>query len=678
MTSIDLSALARQLRAAASAYYDGTEQTMSDAEYDAAIDVLREAAASDPVMEASVADLLTSVAAGQSKGGDVVHPSLMGSMEKAKTLEEIAELVAAVAGPVLVEPKLDGLAVRAVYLEGALRLVATRGNGTTGENITGKVRLLEVVGLPAALTDRATSVEVRGEVFMADADFPRAQEVRAALGGAPFINQRNGAAGILRKGDAGYAGLLRFAAYDVVPLPSEERTVDDPSYAQRLLAVAALGVTTANALVAELDALPTTEPDAVTARVALLDAERERLGFPIDGAVVKADLDADRLRLGMGSRAPKWAAAYKYEAEQAPTTVRAIATTVGRTGRLAIRVEVDPVFVGGTTITYATGHNAPWMLERDVRVGDTVVVKRAGDVIPYIETVVLAARPADSEPWTPPETDPNGNPWDKTTLLWRSTDPTLSVGGLIEYAVARDALDVEGIGSEIVAALVESGLVSTVADLFSDRLDVETLAALTLSEGRTLGPKNAAKIVAEIDRARSAPWNRVITALGMRMTGRTSSRRLAAAFPTMARLRAATVEELADVDGIGPIKAQVIFDGLHQLESAGVLDALEAGGVTMGTDRGESAQDLPLAGLTIVVSGSVPGYTRTTVAEAIEANGGKSSSSISGATSLLVSEPSTSGKYTKAAKLGVRIVTPEEFLEMLEGRVAPAAESPEA
>ncbi|GMA31092.1 NAD-dependent DNA ligase LigA [Litorihabitans aurantiacus] len=661
-TTAELTALARRLRAAASAYYDGVEELMSDAEYDAAIDALRAGVAADPALEASVADLLTAVAAGQSKGGDVVHPSLMGSMEKARTLDEVAALVAAVAGPVLVEPKLDGLAVRAVYLDGELRLVATRGNGSTGENITSKVRTLEVVGLPPRLADAAVSVEVRGEVFMADADFPRAQEVRAELGGSPFINQRNGAAGILRKGDTGYARLLRFAAYDVVPLTTEQRTIDDPSYARRLLTAGELGITTANGLVEGLDALPTTDGDDVVARVALLDAERDRLGFPIDGAVVKADDDADRLRLGMGSRAPKWAVAYKYEAQQATTTVRAITTTVGRTGRLSIRVEVDPVFVGGTTITYATGHNAPWMLERDVREGDTVVIKRAGDVIPYIETVVVAARPADSAPWVPPETDPNGNPWDKSTLLWRSTDPTLSVGGLIEYAVTRDALDVEGIGSEIVAALVENDHVLTVADLFT--LSEETLTALPLSENRTLGSKNAAKIVREIERARSAPWNRVITSLGMRMTGRTTSRRLAAAFPTRERLVAATVAELADVDGIGPIKAEVIHQGLHEHGGAAVLAALAEHGVNTGSERDSNATDLPLAGMTIVVSGSVPGYTRTTVAEMIEARGGRSSSSVSAATSLLVSEPSTSAKYVKAGKLGVRIVTPQEFLEL--------------
>ena len=655
--------LAARLRAAAVEYYDETNQSLSDAEYDAAIDVLREAAANDPALAEQVEDLLTAVAAGQSAGGDVIHPSLMGSMEKAKTLDDVAALVTAVGGPVAVEPKLDGLAVRAEYSRGALRLVATRGNGVSGEDITAKVRALEIRGLPQRVQG-TLSLEVRGEVFMADEAFPRAQEVRAATGGSPFINQRNGAAGILRKGDAAFAGLLSFAAYDVLAAPGAPDGELSSSYTQRLLDVEQLGITTASSLLPFVhDAMPLTSSDAVDRIITAVDEQREHLGFPIDGAVVKADLDSDRDRLGIGSRAPKWAVAYKYEAEQATTIVRAITTTVGRTGRLALRIEVEPVFVGGTTITFATGHNVPWMLQRDVRVGDTVVIKRAGDVIPYVETVVLAARPADSQPWEPPATDPNGNEWDKSTLLWRSTDPTLSVGGLIEYAVARDALDIEGIGSEIVTALIEGDHVRTVADLFT--LDVETLTNLRLGENRTLGEKNAVKIAAEIEKARSAPWNRVITALGIRMTGRTMSRRLAVALPTMEALRAASVEQLADIDGIGPIKAEVIYAGLRSLEAAGVLDALAANGVNMGAVRDASQEDLPLAGQTVVVSGSVPGYSRTTVAELIEAKGGRASSSISAATNLLVSEPSTSSKYVKAEKLGVKIVTPEEFLALL-------------
>ncbi len=444
----------------------------------------------------------------------------------------------------------------------------------------------------------------------------------------------------------------------------------DPSYGVRLTVVEQAGVGTARALAPWLaggePVVLTGEPGtvAVRAAVAALAERRPDLGFPIDGIVVKADLDVDRARLGSGSRTPRWSVAYKYEAETAVTRVVAITTGVGRTGRLAIRVEVEPVFVGGTTITFATGHNATWMLEKDVRVGDTVVIKRANDVIPYIESVVLDERPAGSAPWTPPATDPNGGEWDKSTLLWRSTDPSLSVGATIRYAVSRDALDIEGIGTEIVESLVEQGLVADVADLFS--LDAPTLTSLPLGEGRMLGAKNAVKIAAEIERAKGAAWNRVITALGIRMTGRTMGRRLAAAIPTLELLRAATARDLAAVDGIGPIRAAAIREGLDDLEARGVLERLAAAGVHTGTapDPDEAAA-LPLAGMTVVVSGSVPGYSRTTVAELVEANGGKASSSVSSATSLLVSEPSTSSKYVKATDLGVRIVTPAEFLEML-------------
>lgn len=665
MSTDDLTALASRLRQAALAYYDTDTLVMTDAEYDAGIETLRIAVAEDPSLEGQFVDLLDAVAAGQSAGGDVEHPVLMGSLEKAPALETVDTLVLAVGGRVVVEPKLDGLAIRAVYTHGRLTQVITRGDGRTGEDVTARVRTLALTGLPPRLTGSDVSLEVRGEVFMSDAAFPLAQDARASLGGAPFINPRNAAAGILRKGDAAYARLLTFAAYDVTPVTGESITPVDPAYSDRLTVAERAGVGTARSLALWLTVTDSHDPTAgVRAAIADLDARRASLGFPIDGVVIKADLDTDRAALGTGSRAPRWAVAYKYEAETATTKVVAIETAVGRTGRLSIRIEVVPVFVGGTTVTFATGHNVAWMLERDVRVGDTVTIKRAGDVIPYIVSVDHDHRPADSTPWTPPETDPNGGEWDKSTLLWRSTDPTLSVGALIRYAVSRDALDIEGVGTEIVESLVERGLVTDIADLFA--LDVAALTSLPLGEGRTLGSKNAVKIVAEIERAKGAAWNRVITALGIRMTGRTMGRRIAAAIPTLDQLRAATADDLAAIDGIGPKKAEVIRAGLDDLESRCVLDRLVAAGVHTGTAPDPAqAGDLPLSGMTVVVSGSVPGYSRTTVAELIEAQGGKASSSVSASTSMLVSEPSSSSKYVKAQGLGVQIVTPEEFLALL-------------
>lgn len=660
-----LSDLAETLRAAARAYYDTDVLEMSDAEYDDGIERLRIAVAEDPSLAGEFADLLDAVAGGQSAGGDVVHSSLMGSMDKAVGLGDVTSFVAGVTGPVVVEPKLDGLALTVVYRDGSLVVAATRGDGTSGEDLTANVRTLAVRGVPELAGLPSGEVEVRGEVFCGDADFDRANELRTADGKtAPFVNARNAAAGILRKGDADFTAILTFAAYEATYPGGEALT-----HHERLDVLAAAGIGTAHTLAPGLDSSPTLDPDEVAARLDHLDRGRAALGFPIDGAIVKADVTADRERLGYGSRAPKWAIAYKYEAETARTVVRDITTAVGRTGRLAIRIEVEPVFVGGTTVTYATGHNVNWMLERDVRVDDAVLIKRAGDVIPYIDTVLVDERSAESTAWEPPAVDPLGKEWDKSTLLWRSTSPELSVLGRVTYAASRDCFDIEGMGTEVATALVERGRVNTIADLFT--LSLEELTGLTLG-GRALGAANGTRIHDEIQRAKATPWNRVITGLGARATGRTMGRRLAAAFPTMERLRAATVADLAAVDGIGLKKAEIMVQEFADLAASGLLDALAAAGVNMGTEPevDPDAPAKPLAGLTVVVSGSVPGLSRGEVAEVIEEAGGKASSSVSRATALLVSEPSTSSKYVKAQDLGIRTVTPVEFLEMI-GRQAP-------
>ena len=671
VTTTQLNQLASTLRAAAAAYYDGTEELMTDAAYDDGLEQLRTAIATDPALIGRYEDLLTQVAAGQSAGGDVTHPTRMGSLDKVVGLDAVTAFVSAIAGPVAIEPKLDGLAIRAQYdTDGYLSLVATRGDGTTGEDITRGARNLRIQGLPSRVDPTYGVREVRGEVYCADADFLRAQAVRQGLGGAAFVNSRNAAAGILRKGDKAYAGILSFAAYGA-------ELADPPTsglYDEAMQVVSYADIATAaGLLLGMLHTVPSGREDLadVLAQVNALDAARESIGFPIDGIVLKADAAADRKLLGEGDRAPRWAVAYKYEAEAAVTKVVAITTAVGRTGRLAIRIEVEPVFVGGTTVTFATGHNVAWMQARDVRVGDTVTIKRANDVIPYVVAVDLHARPAGSAPWQPPATDPNGGEWDKSTLLWRSVDPSLSVGATLRYAVSRDALDVEGMGTEVVDALVETGLVTRLPDLWN--LTLAQLTDLPLAKARRLGEKNATKILTELDKARTAPWARVITALGLRMTGRTMSRRLAAAFPDVEALLGASVADLAAVDGIGEVKARVIYDELRARlldgtdERPAAVDALRAAGVTLGAaGPAADAADLPLAGMSVVVSGSVPGYTRTTVAELIEAKGGRASSSVSATTGLLVSEPSTSSKYTKATKLGVRILTPTEFLGLLD------------
>lgn len=639
--------LAEELRAAASAYYDSSELTMSDAEYDAGIESLSQAAADDPDLAEAVSDLLGQVAAGQSAGGEVKHPSLMGSMNKTRETESLRAFVLRVGGPVIVEPKLDGLAVRGVYESGSLTLCATRGDGHSGEDVTAQARNLGF--LPQTLGHG--DFEIRGEVIMNDSGFIAAQELRANAGAAAFVNQRNAAAGILRKGDKDFSGLLGFVAYDVI-CPESPDLLDDLKEQ----------VMTAQS-VTDLPHEPTLDPDEVIERVKALEAARQGLGFPIDGAVIKATRPQDRQALGQGSKAPNWALAYKYEAEESWTVVKAVHTRVGRTGRLSIQVEVEPVFVGGTTITYASGHNVSWMLERGIRVGDTVSISRAGDVIPYLGAVLHSKRPHDSVAWEPPALDPMGQEWDKSSLLWRSTSPEITALPTIEYGLSRDALDVDLIGPEIAAALVESGLIGDIADVFSLRL--EDLESLRLESGRVVGSKTGAKIMDEIEAARSADWNRIITALGIRAVGRTVGRRLAQSFPTARALMESSVEDLSAVEGIGAKKAQVIRQGLDDIESQGIMERLSKGGVTLGSTENADTGPKPLDGQTVVVTGKVGDLNRTQVQERIEALGGRASSSVSSATTLLVAEESsTSSKVKKAKSLGITMMDPQEFIEL--------------
>lgn len=651
----DLHELADRLRDAARAYYDTDTLLMSDEEYDDGIEQLRIAVAEDPALDGTFDDLLTSVAGGQSAGGDVTHSTMMGSLAKVISQDDVAAFVERIEAPVVVEPKLDGLALRAVYTNGQLTQVAKRGDGLTGEDITAKARNLNF--LPDTLVGVPASMEVRGEVFIRTDDFATANEVRVSAGGATFVNERNAASGILNRGDGAYAGVMTFAVYDVL-LPEPQDT-----YSDALEVARQAGFTVISALIPELDTHEATDVETVMKRVDRIGELRQNLGFPIDGAVVKANRFADRERLGVGSKDPHWAVAYKYKPDTATTTVAGITTDVGKTGRLSIRIQVDPVFVGGTTISYASGHNVSWMQAKDVRVGDTVVVKRANDVIPYVDKVLLEQRPEGAEAWVPPEKDPAGNDWDKSTLLWRSTTPELSVLGLLEYGVSRDCLDIEGIGSEIAAALVEQGLVTDISGLFT--LTRDQLSTLELDSGRVVGEKTADKIMAEIQGAKEAAWNRVITALGIRATGRTMGRRLAAAFPNMSALRSATVDDLATVDGIGTKKAAVIREGLDKLDTNGVLDRLDTAGVNMGDNGGDTSGPRPLDGEAVVVTGSVPGLNRTQVQERIESLGGRASGSVSTSTTLLVADPAaTSSKVTKAKKLGIRIISPEEFLNL--------------
>ncbi len=652
LTEAEFAAAVGQAQAAAKLYYDTGDVLMTDADYDALLDRIAEAKKAHPDWDDG--GVTGRVAAGVSGGGDVRHPAPMMSLDKINGEDGVRAFVASLGGdPCLVEVKLDGLAIRVEYESGRLVLAALRGDGSTGENVTAQV-LRGVAGLPARLGTPWTG-EVRGEIYMTVGDFEAASVNRVAAGGKAFINSRGAVAGSIRSAERTYETPMTFAAYDI--------SGDFASHRERMAHAVELGFPAAGRL-AGGEIQVAGDADAALGAIARIGDLRRSLEFPIDGAVLTADLESTRRRLGSGSRTPHWAAAFKYPADTGSTVLRDIEVRVGRTGRISLRAVLDPVFVDGTTITYATLHNPRFVEEQGLAIGQTVAVWRAGDVIPRV-TAPIGEQPHGLVPWTPPETCPQcGEPWDRSSLLWRCHTASCSVTGALEYWCSREAMDVEGAGEALCVALVNTGLTADVADLYT--LTEDQLAELPVGNTKAggvvlLGKLNAAKVITSLERSKSQPFNRVITGLGIRMTGRSVGRWLAARFKTMDALRAATVAEIAEIDKMGLIKAQHVVDGLAAM--SGVIDRLAAAGVTMSVPETEG--DKPFEGRTYVVSGSVPGYTRTTVSERIEQLGGRASGSVSASTTALITSEAATAKAAKAAKLGIPIIDPAAFAEML-------------
>jgi DNA ligase (NAD+) len=656
-THAEFTTAVARAKTAATAYYDGDTMDMTDAEYDTLVEQIAAARQTNPDWDDE--GITTDVAAGASAGGDIRHPRPMLSLDKAKDKDEIVRFVQRTNAHLNVEVKLDGMAIRAEYTNGTLTLAATRGDGTTGEDVTTNV-LRGITGLPATLPTDWTG-EVRGEIYMTDDDFAAATNARVAAGKAAFVNPRNATAGSLRNADRTYDAPMSFAAYDA---DGDHLDEFDSNAGRMTYLNDTVGIRTARSLTADFIPATVSQDRDVLAAIDAIEERRATLGYPIDGAVIKVDDIATRDRLGMGSRTPYWATAYKYAADLGSSVLRDIEVAVGRTGRLSYTAVIDPTFVGGTTVRRASLHNAPWIIQQGLGIGSVVSVYRAGDVIPRV-TAAIGDQPEGVTPYIPADTCPQcGEALDKSSLLWRCHTPSCSTVGRISFGTSRDCLDVDGLGEEVATALVEAGKVNNIADLFDLTVeDIATTQIGTTAAGapRLIGTATAAKIVAGLDAAKQQPLNRVITALGMRMTGRTLGRALAAHFKSMDALRAATAAEIAQIEKLGPIKAQHIVDGLAAMSD--VIDRLAAHGLTMEVEQ--AGGDQRLAGKTYVVSGSVPGYTRTTISERIEALGGKASSSVSKTTTALVTSETGTSKAVKAASLGIPVIDPAEFAALI-------------
>ncbi|MEU1485421.1 NAD-dependent DNA ligase LigA [Streptomyces sp. NPDC005752] len=679
-------AAVEQAERAAAAYYTAGESPLDDDAYDRLVRGIAAYEEDHPqeVLDASP----TGKVAGGAASGDVPHTVPMLSLDNVFSAEQFVTWTASVerrtGRPVAawsVEPKLDGLAVAARYQQGRLDLLITRGDGTAGEDVSHAIGT--VLGLPDRLGAPVT-LEVRGEILMTDEQFEQANTVRTEHGAAPFANPRNGAAGTLRAKDRPYRVEMTFFAYGALALPDSGEltaTLAELPHSEVLEYVAGLGVHTA----ADTEVAPrtVTTVEEVQAGVEGIAALRASLPFGIDGIVIKADRAADQRDAGSGTRAPRWAIAYKLPAVEKVTRLLGVEWNVGRTGIIAPRAVLEPVEIDGSTVSYATLHNPADITRRDLRLGDRVMVYKAGDIIPRIEAPVAHLRTGEERPVVFPEVCPQcGSEIDMSEQRWRCIrGRDCHVVASISYAAGRDQLDIEGLGASRVVQLVDAGLVQDFADLFT--LERDRLLSL-----ERMGETSTDNLLAAIEAAASRPLSRVFCALGVRGTGRSMSRRIARHFASMDRIVAADAEALQQVDGIGKEKAAAVVRELQEL--APLIGKLTVAGVNMTEPgatpppepgavseegAGEQAEaGLPLGGMTVVVTGAMTGalekLSRNQMNELIERAGGKSSSSVSKRTSLLVAGEKAGSKRAKAEDLGVRIAAPEEFAELVEAFLA--------
>lgn len=650
-------------------YHELDEPTISDADYD---DLVRELRA----IEEEFPELITPDSPTQRVGSrasatfaPVVHRVPMMSLDNAFEESELHAWgerlqrrlgTAAGDGPVKVgyvcEPKIDGLAISIRYERGRFVQAATRGDGHTGEDVTANIATLREV--PARLeVDAPEVLEIRGEVYMSMPAFAALNESQVDKGLRPFVNPRNAAAGSLRQKDASVtAGRdLSLWCYQLGEIQggpaftTHHETLD-------LLRGLGFPVNPEIRTVATLD--------EVYAYCRHRQEHRHDLPYEIDGVVVKVDDLARRADLGATSKAPRWAIAYKFPPEERTTTLLDIKVSVGRTGRATPYAVLEPVFVGGVTVSQATLHNEDQVRAKDVRPGDTVMVRRAGDVIPEVLGAVLADRPADRPPWTFPADCPVcGHPLvrpegEADTRCLNDACPARSAGA-IEHFASRGALDIEGLGEQRVRQLIELGLVRDVADIYS--IDWEVLRPL---DG--WGETSITNLQNAIEASKAQPLARLLVGLNIRHLGPAGAEALAAARGHLDRIMHADVDELAAVEGVGPVIAKAVHEWFADPGHRDVVERLRAAGVNL---EGPAVVDLPqtLAGKTVVVTGTLEGYNREEVEAAIKARGGKSPGSVSKkTTAVVVGEGPGAAKLTKATELGVPILDEAAFTHLLE------------
>ena len=677
-------ALRREIEHHSYQYYALDAPTISDAAFDSLMRELREIEAAHP-------ELVTASSPTQRVGGyvgeqfaPVVHERRMYSLDNAMDLDELdewmertAEACGGALPPLCCELKIDGSSIALTYEDGVLVRAATRGDGTTGEDVT--VNMRTVRDVPLRLRDEARgaiapgveTLELRGEVYMPKKSFEALNAAAEEEGRAPFANPRNAAAGSLRQKDPAVTKMRDLSTFMYAIADDGALEVEGQWELLQWLRKAGFHVNPDVRLCA------TAEEVRGFCRECL--DRRESLPYEIDGVVVKVNDFARQRAMGFTARAPRWAIAFKFPPEEKTTLLRDIPVQVGRTGALTPVAELVPVVVAGSTVARATLHNLDEVHRKDVRVGDTVIVRKAGDVIPEVLGPVLSLRSPEARIWEMPSVCPScGSPVvrDPGEVAFRciSIDcPAQALERLLHWA-SRGALDIDGMGEEIVSRLVESGRVADVADYYS--LSEEELASLDMGRVKAdgepvrLGHTVAKKLVAAIEASKGRTFARVLFGLGIRHVGKTTAEAIAAAYPSMDALSTAGEDELAGIYGVGPKVAHGMWLFFRTPDNVSVIERLRAAGVTMADEAVAVGEEVPqvLAGLTFVLTGTLAhsGMTRDEAGARLKAMGAKVSGSVSKKTSFVVAGENAGSKYDKAVALGVPVLDEAQLLNLLE------------
>lgn len=636
-------------------YYVLDDPTMLDFEYDRLLRELEDLETANP--ELTLPDSPTKRVGGQalSKFEKVEHAVPLMSLQDVFSTEELDAFLERVleSDPQTefsVEPKVDGLSVALEYVDGVFVRGATRGDGNVGEDVTENLKTIH--SIPMTLQDAPARLIVRGEVFMPKKSFERLNAQQEADGKALFANPRNAAAGSLRQLDPKIAAkrgldILIFNVQLAEGINFSTHT-ESLEYLQRL----------------RFKVIPFTKfstVDDVNAQVRAIDEGRSELTCDIDGAVIKVNDLARRDRLGTTAKFPKWAVAYKYPPEIKATVVEDIVVQVGRTGVLTPKAVVRPVRLAGTTVTNATLHNQDFINERDIRIGDTVRIRKAGEIIPEILDVVFSKRPDNAAAYSLPRTcpicgAPTAQDDDGAFIRCTGVECPAQLSRNIAHFVGRDAMDIEGLGFAIVDTLIEKGYIKSPADIYY----------LTLEQMKSLWQKGdvaAKKLLASIDASKGQDVSRLIYALGIRQVGAKTGKQLATEFGSMDALMNATKEELMNVPDIGDVTAHSIADWFAQPQSRHMIERLRQAGVNFESKR--TVLDARFAGMTFVLTGALSKFTREAATERIELFGGKASGSVSKKTSYVVVGENAGSKERKARELGIPILSEDDFLDMI-------------